>query len=147
MDYIHSPWNSPGQDTGVGSLSLLQGIFLTQGLNPGLPHCRGILYQPQGNPAHMQYSIVSVYHLFFIDLSVDGHLGCFPDSSAGKEFCCNAGDPSSIPGSGRSAGEGNGNPFQAVFLPGKFHGQRSLVWTEEPGRLYSMGWQGSDMTD
>jgi len=30
------PWNSPGQNTGVGSLSLLQGIFLTQGSNPGL---------------------------------------------------------------------------------------------------------------
>ena len=41
----YSPWNSPGQNTGVGSLSLLQGIFPTQGLNPGLPHCRGILYQ------------------------------------------------------------------------------------------------------
>ena len=34
-----------GQNTGVGSLSLLQGIFLTQGLNPGLPHCKQILYQ------------------------------------------------------------------------------------------------------
>ena len=41
----YSPWNSPGQHTGVGSLSLLQGIFPTQGLNPGLPHCRWILYQ------------------------------------------------------------------------------------------------------
>jgi len=40
-----SPWNSPGQNTGVGSLSLLQGIFPTQGLNPGLPHCKQILYQ------------------------------------------------------------------------------------------------------
>ena len=40
-----SSWNSPGQNTGVGSLSLLQGIFPTQGLNPGLPHCRWILYQ------------------------------------------------------------------------------------------------------
>ena len=38
-------WNSPGQNTGVGSCSLLQGIFPTQGLNPCLPHCRGILYQ------------------------------------------------------------------------------------------------------
>ena len=43
MDY--SPWNSPGQNTGVGSLSLLQGIFSTKGSNPGLPHCRRILYQ------------------------------------------------------------------------------------------------------
>ena len=42
------PWNSPGQNTGVGSLSLLQGIFPTQGSNPGLPsllYCRQILYQ------------------------------------------------------------------------------------------------------
>ena len=42
---LYSPWNSPGQNTGVGSLYLLQGIFLYQGLNPGLPYCRWILYQ------------------------------------------------------------------------------------------------------
>ena len=42
---LYSPWNSPGQNTGVGSLSLLQGICLTQGSNPGLPYCRWILYQ------------------------------------------------------------------------------------------------------
>ena len=42
---LYNPWNSPGQNTGVGSLSLLQGISLTQGLNPGLPHCSQILYQ------------------------------------------------------------------------------------------------------
>ena len=40
-----SPWTSPGQNTGVGSLSLLQGIFPTQGWNPGLPQRRRILYQ------------------------------------------------------------------------------------------------------
>ena len=42
---LYSPWNCPGQNTGVGSLSLLQGIFPTQGLNSGLPHYRWILYQ------------------------------------------------------------------------------------------------------
>ena len=42
---LYSPWNSPGQNTGVGSLSLLQGIFPTKGSNPGLQHCRRILYQ------------------------------------------------------------------------------------------------------
>ena len=42
---LYSSWNSPDQNTGVGSLSLLQGIFPTQGLNLGLPHCRWILYQ------------------------------------------------------------------------------------------------------
>ena len=39
------PWNSLGQNTGVGSLSLFEGIFPIQGSNPGLPHCRQILYQ------------------------------------------------------------------------------------------------------
>ena len=46
------PWDSPGQNTGVGGHSLLQGIFLTQGLNPGLLHCQRILYRlsHQGSP-------------------------------------------------------------------------------------------------
>ena len=42
---LYSPWNSPGQNTGVGTLSLLQGIFSTQISNPGLPHYRQISYQ------------------------------------------------------------------------------------------------------
>ena len=54
------PWNSPGQNTGVGSLSLLQEIFPTQGSNAGLPNCRRILYQlsHQGSPiqAENRYS-------------------------------------------------------------------------------------------
>ena len=54
---LYSPWNSPGQNTGVGSLSLLQGIFPTQGLNPGLPHCRQILYQlsHKGSPRTLEW--------------------------------------------------------------------------------------------
>ena len=49
---LYSPWNSPGQNTGVSSFSLLQGIFLTHGSNPGLPHCRWVLYQlsQKGSP-------------------------------------------------------------------------------------------------
>ena len=42
---LYSPWYSPGQNTGVGGLSLLQGIFPTQGSNAGLPHFRQILHQ------------------------------------------------------------------------------------------------------
>ena len=42
---LYSPWNFPGQNTGVSSLFLLQGIFPTQGSNPGLPHCKRIIYQ------------------------------------------------------------------------------------------------------
>ena len=41
---LYSPWNSPGQNTGMGSLSLFQRIFPTEGSNPGLPHCGQILY-------------------------------------------------------------------------------------------------------
>ena len=42
---LYNPWNSPGQNSSMGSHSLLQGIFSTQGLNPGLPNCRGILHR------------------------------------------------------------------------------------------------------
>ena len=54
---LYSPQNSPDQNTGVGSLSLLQGIFPTQGLNPGLPYCRQILYQlsHQGSPRILEW--------------------------------------------------------------------------------------------
>ena len=54
---MYSPWNSPGQNTRVGSLSLLQGIFSTQGLNPGLPHCKQILYQlsHKGSPRTLKW--------------------------------------------------------------------------------------------
>ena len=51
---LHSPWSSPGQNTGVGNLSLLQVVFPTQGLNPGLRHGRRILYQlsHKGSPLY-----------------------------------------------------------------------------------------------
>ena len=42
---LYSPWTSPGKNAGMGSLSLIQGIFPTKGSNPGIPHCRRILYQ------------------------------------------------------------------------------------------------------
>ena len=54
---LYSPWNSPSQNTGVGSLSLLQGIFPIQGLNPGALHCRQILYQlsHKGSPRKLEW--------------------------------------------------------------------------------------------
>ena len=103
----------------------------------------------------------------------------FPGSSAGKESACNARDPGSIPGLGRSSGVGIGYPFQFSWaslvaqtvknLPAM---QETLVlslgwedllekamathssilawrtpWTEEPGRLQSMGHKELDMTE
>ena len=54
---LHSPGNSPGQNTGVGSFTLLQGIFPTQELNSGLLHCRQILYQlsHKGSPGILEW--------------------------------------------------------------------------------------------
>ena len=54
---LYSPWNSPGQNTGVGSLSFLQGIFPNHSSNPGLPHCRRILYQlsQKGSPRILEW--------------------------------------------------------------------------------------------
>ena len=58
---VYSPWNSPGQNTGVGSLSLFQGIFPTQGSNPGFLHCRRILYQL----CHRSYKVKSrKWHMY-----------------------------------------------------------------------------------
>ena len=54
---LYSPWNSLGQNTAVGSLSFLQGIFPTQGLNLGLWHSRQVLYQlsHKGNPRILEW--------------------------------------------------------------------------------------------
>ena len=54
---LYSSWNSPGRNTGVGSLCLLQGIFPTQESHPGLPHCRRILYQlsHKGSPRILEW--------------------------------------------------------------------------------------------
>ena len=62
---LYSPWNSPGHNIGVGSHSfLLQGIFPTQGSNPGLPHCRQIPSQLSCQSAFwLGCTIRKQYHL------------------------------------------------------------------------------------
>ena len=64
---LYSPWNSPGQNTGVGSLSFLQRIFLTQELNQSLLHCRQILYHLsyQGGIQYQQFFYISTLKLEF----------------------------------------------------------------------------------
>ena len=75
---LYSPWNSPGQNTGVGSLSLLQGIFPTQGLNPGLLHSRWILYQlsHEGSPSTRMGSLSLLLWIFPIQESNQDLLHC-----------------------------------------------------------------------
>ena len=54
------PWNSPGKSTGVGGHFLLQVIFPSWGLNPGLPHCRQILYQLNHREAQLTWKRCTV---------------------------------------------------------------------------------------
>ena len=115
-----------------------QGIFWTQGLNPGLPHCKQTLYplSHQGslsNLATNQNSHSPLFELNHNELNRRNYellfvLTCkcintgFPGASEVKASACNAGDPISIPGSGRSPGEGNGNPLQYSCLENPMEG-------------------------
>ena len=56
---------------------------------------------------------------------------CFPGGSDGKASACNVGDPSSIPGSGRSPGEGNGNPLHYSCLENSMDG--GAWWATDHG--------------
>jgi len=58
--WLYSAWDSPDQNTGVGSLSFSRGTFPTQGWNPGLPHCKQILYQlsHKGSPRILEWVAV-----------------------------------------------------------------------------------------
>ena len=61
---LYSPWNSLGQNTGVGSLAFLQGIFPTQGLNSGLPCLQvdSLPAEPQGKPTNTGVGSLSLPH-------------------------------------------------------------------------------------
>ena len=71
-------WDPPGQNTGVGRLSLLQGLFHTQGLNPGLPHCKQILYQLSHREAQEYWhgSLSFLQWIFLTQESKQGLLHC-----------------------------------------------------------------------
>ena len=91
---LYSPWNSPGQNSGVSRLCLLQGIFPSQGSNPGLPHCRRILYQlsHQGSPRILEW----VAYPFFRGISWPRNrtgvsalqADSLPSELPGKPFSC-----------------------------------------------------------
>ena len=115
-DRLLCPWDSLGKNTGVGCHSLLQGIFPTQESNPGLPHCRQILYQlnykrsprpylkPEegnGNPLH--YSCLGT-PMGREDWQAIVH--GLPEWLSCKESACNAGEPGLIPEWESFPGEG-----------------------------------------
>ena len=142
---LYSPWNSPGQNAGMGSHSLLQEIFPTQRSNPGLLHCRQILYQlsHKGSPRliynsslfsfslkkklqEVTRSYLRIYGFFYLPYCCR-----FFGGSISKESACNAGESGSILGLGRSPGEGNGN--HSGILAWK------IPQTEEPGLATVLG--------
>ena len=81
---LYSPWDSPGQNTGVGSISLLQGIFSTQKLNPGLLHCKRILYQL----SHKERALLTFPWSFWSEFASPGFRRCFSSfkETHGLEF-------------------------------------------------------------
>ena len=99
------------KNIGVGSLSLLQGIFPTQESNSHLLH-----WQAGSLP-----------------------LG-FPDNSVGKESTCNTGDPGLIPGSGRSPGEGVGYTLQCSWASILAQLVKNLSAMQETW-VPSLGWE------
>ena len=143
------PWNSPDENIGVGSHSLLPGIFPTQESNPTLPTMQA------SEPA---------------EKLIPRSLNPGPTGSDGEESACSVGDPSSIPGSGRPPGEGIGYSLQYSWaslvtqtvnnlptmlgtwvqsldpLEKRMASHSSnlawrIPWTEEPSGLQSMGLQ------
>ena len=69
-----------------------------------------------------------------------GRIRAFPDSSVGKEFTCNAGDPDSIPGLGRSAGEGRAYPLQYSWASLVVQLVKNLPAKRETW-VQSLGWE------
>ena len=98
-----APWDSPGKNTGVGGHFLLQGIFLTQGLNPRLLH---LLHwqedsSPLVSPGKPQFTLLTKWCLQFSVSKMKGREG-FLGGSVLKRLPVHAGDMGSVPDLGRS---------------------------------------------
>ena len=88
------PWDSPDKNTGVGCHALLQGIFPTQCSNPGLPHCRRILYHLSHQrrrwrlqPLQLVNDESKFLHVIPCPLSKDLHDEFLPKFNSRKHFC------------------------------------------------------------
>ena len=148
---LFHPWNFSGKSTGVGCHFLLQGIFLTQGSNPGLPHCRQMLYRlsHQGSP-HLTVNHIHVFSSLYLCTSVlymymynHKHvisflyffvfLGLFPGGSGSKESVCNAGYLVWL--------LGQEDPLEKGMATHSSILSWRIPWTQDPGGLQSMGSQ------
>ena len=98
-----------------------KGTYLTLSVFASLQSCKYRLYESPGFPKQLvKYPQIIILNLIFSSKGYPFQIACalgmnsgnFPHSSVGKESSCNAGDLASIPGSGISSGEGDGNPLQ-----------------------------------
>ena len=102
--------DSPGKNTGVGCHALFQGIFPTQGSNPGILHCRWILYHlsHQGSPSHV-YTYMFLYNTHtYIPIGTYVYIWASPVAQTVKN------PPAMQVTWVWSPGEGNGNPLQNI---------------------------------
>ena len=102
-------------------------------LPPALPDSPTYGFQIFPDGPHHRNQLLAMSLLYIL-------LGCFPDSLVGKESACNAGDPGSIPGSGRSAEEGMGYPLQYSWASRVAQPVKNLpimweIWVQ------SLGWE------
>ena len=151
-----SPRNSLGQNTGVGSLALVQGVFPTQGSNPDHPHFRWILYQLRhkwsprilewvayplssrsSRPRNQTGSPALTVGGFFTNWAIrEAHMY---GRLSGEESTCSAGDPRFHPWVGKTPWRRKLQPTP-VFLTGKSHGQRSLASSSPWGHRVRQDW-------
>ena len=120
------------------SIVLLEAVDLA--LNSRLLTFKASLYFPYQDPLFSAMErLIKKKFFFFISMHFCPHLWGFPDGSDGKESAYNAGKPGSIPGSGRSPGEGNGYPFQYSCLENPM--DRGAWWATVHGVTKSWTWQ------
>ena len=128
------PWNSPGKNIGVGCLFLLQGIFLTQELNPRLLHCRQILYHCATWEAmeRLNHPLFGCPPTPVTVQSTDGERASWPSqsragsSSVYKEFsftCYIKGDPRLC--------RGNENGSRGIYIQAGTQDSSVSVWADQ----------------
>ena len=132
---LYSPWNSPGQNTGVSNLSLLQGVFPTQGSNPGLLHYGWILYHlsHQGSPRILEWVAY-----FFSRGSSRPRNQTGVSCIAGRFLLSYEGSPEVL-SEVLSEVTVKSRHSEKAMAPHSSTLAWKIPWMEEPGRLQSMG--------